>query len=252
MKLKRIFGFSLIAAIAVSAACSQLKEQPVVDFVMKDFKAESSPNCKGDSACASFEVQYPEFLGLDTTVRQSINDRINYILNDSTGEVKSVQAMSEDFINDFNAFRKEMPGFDLGWYFRGQVKVLISSDTLISLQVDTESFTGAAHASYTTNFVNVEPKTGTAYLLDAMLRAGYKDELNRLGLEELRSQIETSGDSLALPDLQDGSFELNDNYGFRKEGIVFYFNTYEFGYFQQADGPVEILIPYEKLQDWIK
>jgi len=251
MTFKQVLGSSLVTFMIAVAGCSQLKEQPVVDFVMKDYKAESTPGCKGDSVCALFEIQYPDFLGLDSNVRKSINDRVYYILNGSTEQPKSLESMGTDFISDFNGFVKEMPGFDLGWYFHGQVKVLISSDTLISLQVDTESFTGGAHASYTTNFVNIEPKTGTAFLLDAMLRPGFREELNRLGEEDFRSQVDLGErDSLALPELLEGSFELNDNYGFRKEGVVFYFNSYELGSF--LDGPVEILIPYEKLQDWIK
>jgi len=247
MKFQKTFG--LILTLGLLASCGQLKEKPVVDFVMKDFKVETSGGCKGDSTCVSFEVQYPEFMGVDSAVRKSITDRVNYILNGSAGEPKSLQQMGDDFIKDFQDFLKEMPGYDLGWYFRGQVKVLISSDTLISLQVDTESFTGGVHPTYTTNFVNVEPKTGTVFLLDAMLRPGYNDELNRLGEEDLRNQLELGeADSLALPEMADGNFQLNDNYGFRKEGIVFYFNDYEVGSF--AEGPIEILIPYETIQDW--
>jgi hypothetical protein len=249
MTLKQTYGFALITMVA--ASCSQLKEKPVVDFVMKDFKVETAGGCNGDSTCVSFEVQYPDFLGLDTTVRKGITEKVNYILNGSAGEAKSLKEMGDDFVKDFESFTKEMPGYDLGWYFRGQVKVLISSDTLISLQIDTESFTGGVHPTYATNFVNVEPKTGTAFLLDAMLRPGYQEELNRLGEEDLRNQLELGeSDSLALPELADGKFELNDNYGFRKEGIVFYFNDYEVGSF--AEGPIEIIIPYEVLQDWKK
>lgn len=245
----KVSGFALI--ITVLAACSQLKEKPVVDFVMKDFKAESSPNCKGDSTCVLFEVQYPEFLGLDTAVRKAITDRVNYILNGSTGEPVSLDQMANELIKDYEDFRKDMPEFDLGWYFRGKVKVLISSDTLISLQVDTDEFTGAAHSTYTTHFVNVEPKTGTAFLLDAMLRPGYQEELGRLGREELRNQLELAqNDSLPLPEGEEGFPELTDNYGFRKEGIVFFFNDYMAG--AMADGSTEIIIPYEKLRDWMK
>jgi hypothetical protein len=250
MTLRKTIWF--ITIVALATACGKLKEEPlVVDFVMKDFKKQTAGGCNGDSICVSFEVQYPEFVGLDTAVRASITERVNYILNGSQEEPKSLEEMGNDFIKDFESFIKEMPGYDLGWYFRGQVKVLISSDTLISLQVDTESFTGGVHPSYTTNFVNVEPKTGTAFLLDAMLRPGYKDELNRLGEEDLRGQLELADtDSLAMPELADGKFQLNDNYGFRKEGIVFYFNDYEVGSF--AEGPIEILIPYETIQEWKK
>ncbi len=229
------------------ASCSRFQENPiVVDFVMKDYKFESTPGCPADSTCASFEVTVPVFNNLDSTVSKSLNEKVNYILNGSTGEPRDLELIGADFIRDFRQVSKDIPGYDMGWYFKGKVHVLILSDTLISLQVDTESFTGGAHASFTTNFVNIEPKTGTAFLLDAMLRPGYQDELNRLGEEDLRQQLLTGvGDSTEV-ELPEGSFQLNENYGFRKEGVVFYFNDYDLGAF--AEGPVEVLIPYEKLE----
>lgn len=249
MKVKSVVGIVLLMSAVIS--CSKLKERPVIDFAMKDFKKESSPGCIAESAaCASFEVQYPRFMGIDSTVQHSIDDKVNFILAESTGEPKPLDLLAGDFIRDFNQFVKEMPDYGLGWYFRGKVQVLISSDTLISLQIDTESFTGGAHASYTTNFVNVDPKTGTNYLLDAMLRTGYQDELNRLGEEDFRTQAAgTENDSLGFA-FPDGKFQLNENYGFRKEGIVFYFNDYEIASYEE--GPTEILIPYEKLEGWIR
>lgn len=248
MSWKKAFGFFFVAG-ALVASCGKLQEKPVVDFALKDFKVESRPGCKQDDSipCAIFQVQYPVFLSLDTNVRRAIATRVNYFLDNSAGE-KTLEEIGRDFIADFEQFVKDMPNFGLSWYLNGYVEVMVASDTLISLRVDSESFTGGAHASYTTNFVNIDPKTGTAYLLDAMLRAGYEDELNRLAEEDLQEQLGLS-DSVDGPALE-GSFRLNDNYGFRKEGIVFYFNDYEVPPF--AEGPTEVLIPYEKLQGWIK
>jgi hypothetical protein len=42
---------------------------------------------------------------------------------------------------------------------------------------------------------------------------------------------------------------MNDNYGFTTQGIVFVFNSYEIASY--AEGPTEILIPYEKIRDWL-
>ncbi|HEX8059785.1 MAG TPA: DUF4163 domain-containing protein, partial [Cyclobacteriaceae bacterium] len=256
MKLKKSLGFSLVVALAALASCAKLREKPVVDFVMQDFKAESAPNCREDSACATFQVQYPEFLGVDTTVGKSIANRVvnhfsNAIAVDASAQPGSLQQLGNDFVKDFKDFTSEEPGYDLGWYFRGQVTVLISSDTLISLQVDSETFTGGAHANYSTNFVNIEPKNGTEFLLDQMLRPGYRDDLNRLAAEELERQLQLNQtDSLESTGFDDGTFEFNNNYGFRKEGIVFYFDVSEFG--SPVDDPVEIIIPYEKLRGWMK
>jgi hypothetical protein len=252
MILKKVFGaFIVVAALAVS--CGKLQEKPVVDFAMKSFKVESRANCdESDSIpCASFEVQYPVFLSLDTNVRNAISNRVAYIINGSQGETKSLEQTGGDFLKDFEAFMKEMPNYGLSWYFIGHVDVMVASDTLISLEVSSESFTGGVHASYTTNYVNIDPKTGTAYLLDAMLRAGYEDELNRLASEDVQEQLGLTGnDSIDGPDFPQEPFKLNENYGFRKEGIVFFFNEHELPSF--AEGPTEILIPYEKLQGWIK
>jgi hypothetical protein len=252
MTVKHSVGLSLVIAFLALSACSKLKEQPVVDYVMKDFKAESTPGCKWDSdtACAILQVQYPEFIGLDTTVRKAITDRIVFALDDS-GRSGSLQQLGQDFVNEYNAFMKDMPTYDLGWYSNSQANVLISSDTLISIQIESSSFTGGPHENHFTTFVNVDPKTGTEFLIDAMLRPGFQEDLNRLGEEEFRNQLASGEtDSLAMPNLLDGEFQLPDNYGFRKEGIVFYFNNYDLGSF--LDGPFEILIPYEKLRDWMK
>jgi hypothetical protein len=252
MIVKHKVGLSLALAVLALSACSKLKEQPVVDYVMKDFKAESIPGCKwdSDSVCAIFQVQYPDFIGLDTTTRNSITDRIVFALDD-TGKTNSFEQLGGDFVNDYKDFLKDMPDYDLGWYSTNDVSVMISSDTLISLQVESGSFTGGPHENRFTTFVNIEPKTGTEYLIDEMLRPGFQDDLNRLGEEEFRNQLRSGEtDSLATLNLPDDEFKLPDNYGFRKEGIVFYFNSYELGSF--LDGPFEILIPYEKLRDWMK
>lgn len=250
MTLKKALGLFVVAG-ALIVSCGKLQEKPVVDFALNEFKVESRPGCNQDDSipCATFRIRYPVFLSLDTNVRHSIATRVNYFFDNSAGE-KPLEQVGADFITDFQQFTKDMPDFGLSWYFNGNVEVMVASDTLISLRVDTEWFTGGAHASYATNFVNIDPKTGTTYLLDAMLRAGYEGELNRLAEDDLREQLGiNNNDSIEGRDL-DGGFKLNENYGFRKEGIVFFFNDYEVPSF--AEGPMEILIPYEKLEGWIR
>ncbi len=76
---------------------------------MQDFKVESSPNCREDSACATFQIQYPEFVSLDTTVRRSITDRIaNNLPRPFDGPVhpESLEQLGNDFINEFKDFIK--------------------------------------------------------------------------------------------------------------------------------------------------
>jgi hypothetical protein len=241
-----------IVFILLVASCGNLKESSEITFEMTSFKLETTPGCKPDSSgCAVYEVEHPRFTGLDSATINAINERIDFWLGGGTPEnTQSMRELGASFVTEYNQFLNDMPGYGLGWYFKGKVNVLIASDSLISLQVDTEEFTGAAHASFATNFVNIDPKTGTAFLLGAMLRNGYENELNRLGEEDLRQQMAVDeADSTSL-NFGDEGFKLNDNYGFRPEGIVFYFNTYELASY--AEGPTEVLIPYELLRDWRK
>lgn len=250
----RIALLSLLA-VGLFVSCERLKEDRALTFEMKSFRLESSPGCSSDTtACATFQVDYPVFSGLDSLAIKAINARIEYWLGGGAeGIPKNMVVLGNDFIRDFEQFKSEMPEYGMGWNMEANVSVLLASDSLISLQVDVESFTGGAHGSYVTNFINIEPTTGTAYLLDSFLKPGYEEVLNRLGEEDFRSQRELE-QSASLEEagfnFPSNEFKLNDNYGFRKEGIVFFFNSYEIAAY--AEGPTEILIPYEELRDWYK
>lgn len=235
--------------------CSTLREERVPAYSMETFLLESEDGCESDTIpCARFQVVYPRFTNLDTLASAAIQRNIEYWLGGGAeGEARSMSILGSDFMRDFSQFKRDMTEYGLGWNFEANISVLIASDSLISLQVDTESFTGGAHGSYATNFINIEPQTGTAYLLDAFLKPGYEETLNQIGERDFRRQRDLDG-SASLEDagfsFPSNQFRLNDNYGFRKEGVVFFFNSYEIAAY--VEGPTEILIPYEELRDWYK
>ena len=251
--MRVIFAAAFVSAFAIG--CGQLtKTNKEYTFEMQNFLRESRPGCVPDTIpCASVNVTIPRFIGLDTSVQGAIDARIASMLSETLdqGSPKPIQGLADDFISDFEAFVGENPDLGLGWYYTARTKVLIATDTLISLQVDSDVFTGGAHGSYATRFINVDPTTGTAYLLDALLKPGYQELLTGLAYEDFKQQRGFEADSVGVESVDEGvPFELNDNYGFRKEGIVFFYNIYEIGAY--AEGPTEIMIPYERLAGWFK
>ena len=72
--------------------------------------------------------------------------------------------------------------------------------------------------------------------------------------EQIFRQVKEIPDTASLNEnyfeFADDTFQLNKNYGFRKEGIVFYYNNYEIAPY--AAGPSEVLIPYERIREWLK
>ena len=127
------------------------------------------------------------------------------------------------------------------------------SDTLISITVAQDYYTGGAHGGAETYFINVNPKTGAEFTLDNLFKTGYQEALTNAG-EQIFRKVHELPDTASLNEnyyeFPDDKFQLNQNYGFRKDGIVFYYNNYEIAPY--AAGPTEVVIPYESVRTWIK
>jgi hypothetical protein len=239
-------------AVFIGGCTSLKKEEVPAPFTMETFKVESEGGCASDSiACASFEVVYPIFPDMNEKIQGDLRNMINRMIEGEEG--KTIEQKGQDFISDFKNFQTEMPDNELGWSSSTEVSVLVYSDSLLSLQVESDVFTGGAHGSHLVRFINIDPATGRPYLLDSFLRPGYIEFLGEVGEEEFRKERELDpGVSLeeAGFSFPENQFFLNGNYGFRKEGIVFFYNGYEVASY--ADGPTEIIIPYERLVGWYK
>jgi hypothetical protein len=247
------FTVGVFILLVFFPACTSLKkEEALAPFKMETFKVESEGGCSSDTiACASFEVIYPTFPDLNEKVKGELQNSINKMIDGKEG--KTIEEKGRDFISDFKKFEAELPDNELGWSSSTNVSVLIYSDSLISLQVDTDVFTGGAHGSHLVRYINIEPQTSRPFLLDSFLKPGYMEFLREAGEEEFRAEREL-GPEVSLEEagfsFPDNRFSLNDNYGFSKEGIVFFFNGYEVAAY--AEGPTAIVIPYEKLVGWYK
>jgi hypothetical protein len=251
----RVALVSVVLAFLLGS-CGQFQktEETKALFEMKLYHAESA-DCKSDSsACTTFDVSYPEFTQLDSAVSREIKHKLSAFLSGGQeGKEISIEEGGKNFIKEYEQSIAELPDFAVAWYYKGEANVLIASDSLISIQVDADVFTGGAHGMFSTSFINVDAKTGNLYLLDRILKPGYQDYLNELGEEEFRKEKEIA-DTTTLEEagfeFAENKFFLNENYGFRKEGIVFVYNSYEIAAYVM--GPTELVIPYEKLRGWFK
>ncbi|HEY8938116.1 MAG TPA: DUF3298 domain-containing protein [Cyclobacteriaceae bacterium] len=223
---------------------------------MKSFRLESMGGCKGDMmACASYTIEYPVFTGLDNVVNDSLKIKMAEAVDTDNPEndTLSFEATGRSFIEDYESTKDEFPDVNIGWFYKASVTVNILSDTLISLTASNESFTGGAHGSYGTYFINLEPSTGKSITLHDVLKPGYEDTLHKLGEEEFKKSVQID-DSTSYADIgfefPDDQFQLNDNYGFTNKGIRFVFNVYEIGPY--ALGSREVFIPYDKIKNWLK
>lgn len=252
-----LLSLSLVAMLVISCGKKEeKKEQPVAAYEMKTFRLESAGGCKVDTTrCASYEIEYPEFKSLSKAANDSLMRKITESVDTGNPEIDSLsmQAAGKNFIDDFERTKKEFPESALGWFYKASVNINVMSDTLISLESNTEYFTGGAHGGYGTYFINIKPSTGETVKLSDVFKTGFEEELRLIAETEFRKALEAA-DTTSFEEegfeFTDNQFTLNDNYGFTKDGIVFVFNVYEIGPY--VSGAQEVLIPYNKIKHRMK
>lgn len=244
----------LVAACGVKEKKEEVKQQ--ITFFMKTFKKESGSGCTADSlACASYEVEYPVFSGLDSAVVKQIHKQITAMVSMGNPEMegKPMDSIAADFFAGFEEFGNEMEGEVMGWYYGATATVEVLTDSLISISVQDEYFTGGAHGGSGVYYININPKKGVPFTLTHFFKDGYQEPLTKLAEAAFRKEREldsTTSFSENGFEFPDDKFQLNENYGFTKEGIVFFYNSYEVAPY--VLGPTSITVPYTSIQEWIK
>lgn len=249
----------LAVSIVVVASCTmreKKEEKAPVTYTMTSFRLESAGGCATDStACASYEIEYPVFTGLDSIVNTIISRRILQTADMGNPEQrgKTMEEVAHDFIQDFEKFTKEFPDPSGGWYYGANVSVVLLNDSLLTLATQDEYFTGGAHGGGGKYFINVDPRNGRDLTLEDFFKPGYEAALTAVGEQAFRKAREMA-DTTSLQqqafEFPDNKFQLNKNYGFTPDGVTFYYNSYEVASY--AAGPTEIQIPYTALTAWRK
>ena len=244
-----------MAAMLIMGCEGKRADEPAtstISYELTRFRVESKDGCEADTArCAYYEVSYPVFTGIDTAVANVLMRRIASNVNMGNPEAarKTMQEIGGQFVDDYDQFKKEMPDDAMGWSYEARIDVEVLTDTLLTLSVTENYFTGGAHGGYGKYFININPGTGEDVTLDRFFKPGYNDALRRIADQAFRELYELA-DTASLQDnmfeFPDDRFELNRNYGFTKHGLVFYYNSYEIAPY--AAGPSEVIIPYESLQ----
>jgi hypothetical protein len=250
--MKRLLLLTLSSFFLCCCQKSEEVSAPVVTYELTNFRIESQGGCRADSArCASYEVSFPVFKGLDSVVVQTLMKRVDASVSMGNPEAQgeSMQMIGKKFVNDFDDFRKEMPDYGLGWYYEARVEVEVLTDTLLTLSITEEYFTGGAHGGHGKYFVNINPKTGADFTLDNYFKPDAREALRQIADRQFR-RVHQLADTTSLQanmfEFPNDRFELSQNYGFTREGLLFYYNSYEIAAY--AAGPSEVLIPYDSMK----
>lgn len=252
----------LFVSLSLSVPVSSLANPSPVTFTQRKVEQRFG-SCKQpemNSECALIQVEYPEFTApsnpkLAQTINQHLmKDILNHILLEDEPYPTLDIAVKE--YGKLYLSSKPYDGMSerLGWNIEIDGKVYFQSNGLVSVGLKSTGFLGGAHPLTQVYYYNFDLHTGQVLkVTDLLAQPTAAEKLNQMGekyfrqARDLKPTADLEGEGLEFPKKH---FQLNNNFCFTPQGMIFYFNPYEIAAY--AYGPTKITIPYAELKPLLK
>ncbi len=219
---------------------------------------QKSGDCEnnGSGNCAKIKIEYIVLKNLpDLSAMEKINSKIQKKLLRPIGRERSnknFEVLMQNFIDEYNNFKKEFPEAKQEWEIDRKAKNNFNDDNILSCTFSEYSYLGGAHPNTFLTLTNFNLKSGEIIELPDILIDGYLDELNNIAEPIFRKEKELTED-INLTEagfwFDDDKFGVSNNFTIGKDGLTFYYNSYEITAY--AYGPTELFIPYKSIKKLI-
>jgi hypothetical protein len=215
------------------------------------FKARAT-DCgnKADSNCTVVKFKYPNFIG-QKTLNDTIVHKLVTLFQLSEKPDTSLAELSKKFLADYLSFKQENKSglfYSLDCYAR----IIRQDSSLTTLETGGYVFTGGAHPSSYTGFINWNTKTNKSITLNDLV-APFAYQKLKATAESIFRTNEKLSDTTSLANnyfFKDNKFALNDNFSITPTGLRFLYNQYEIKPY--AAGTTELIIPYSKIKSLLR
>jgi hypothetical protein len=193
--------------------------------------------------CAQRSVELLTFELNDKSVAQKINSLLTKTI---TGKASGIQAV-KNYVNQV----KETNAVDLEEnLFQETVicSVKDSSNNFLCLAIASDYYAlGAAHGSFTMNFINFDLATGNKITLDELIEPSNFKALKSLAKKKFLQQ---NGEEGWWFTTEDQPFELAEVFALERKGIRFIYQQYEIGPY--SAGLPEVFLSKEEVKSLLK
>lgn len=203
----------------------------------------------------SIFISYPELIE-KTPLADSLSKLILLGITSSENTAPNLEAYADSFIYNYELFSKEMQE-TMAWYMNLEVKVEHNSPNIFSIGAYDDEFTGGAHPNGYVIYTNLNRKTGEVISLSDIFKSGTLKTLNTIAEKLFREQNEIAPNIkldeagyFVFNEEKLGTFSINNNFLLTKDGIRFYYNTYEIAPY--VVGPSSVFIRWEMLSQILK
>lgn len=225
-----------------------------LSFENETFEEKSTIPCETD--CPKITIDIP-IAKKFPVVADSINKKvfavvkeIIYFGEDST-KVNDYKSLSKSFIASYEEMHQKFPNDTFGWEGKITGNVEFESDQIINIKIDHYTFTGGAHGYQGFRSLLFNRKTGKVIFNDQIFKN--EKDFKAFAEKEFRAKYhipENANINATGLMFENDKFQLPQNIFYTSEGLLLYYNSYEAASY--ADGPKEILFPYDKVSKFLK
>lgn len=183
-----------------------------------------------EEGCASIEFNYLKFTNVP--FKEKINDYIlNSMLSNYIGDSVPVdfKELETAYYTDFENAVNDTDEFKPSWEIYESVEVYNTFKNVLCLHFDNYQYLGGAHGIATNRYISFNLETGNVMKFDDFFKKGGKEFVGKLMEDQYRAFMGIpEGDPLNEDGgLFDDYILPNDNFIFRNDSVVFFFNPYE-------------------------
>ena len=241
--MKKLFGTVLL--LLLSFGC---ENEGKLTFEPLEMQGEA---CSG---CPKIEIQIPRALD-DLAVSEAINrgmeeEVISLLSFDGGEEIDTAEKAMSSFTDSYKELKAKFPD-EIRWEAKISAKVIHEDENIVSIQLDSYTYTGGAHGYGATTFLNFDKRKGTE--LENWELFEDPEGFQKFAETKFRIQENIPQDQNinATGFMFEGdSFHLANNIGYTEDGIQLVYNQYEVASF--ADGPIVLTLPYAEVNQYLK
>lgn len=230
-----------------------IANEPAPQTVSYQFEMKSihQKACE-ESQCAEVSITFPEFsqpVSVYPRFNHLIKEKLSGAISDYVLDAKNNESLDElitHFLKSYDEFKANFPESTTPWTISTDIVVTYSCQDYISMSINTSSYTGGAHSNASVNYLNMSSQGEKINNLNFFITS--IDQLKSLAEKKFREEQHLGAtESLSEKgfNFEKDEFALPENFGFTKEGLVFFYNPYEIAPY--AEGPLTVTISFTEL-----
>lgn len=203
---------------------------------------------------AVIAINYPKAIGTKA-VSEKINQKIEHVIANEMNmadtpenDISVSQAVSQ-FDDEYKTFKNDFQDTNQQWEVDVEGKVVYESPEVICISLQSYIDTGGAHGNTRITYLNFNPETGALLKQNDII--SNLTEFKKIAEKAFQEQTKPKDNDETIEDFFFGEdFQLPENIGFTKEGLLLLYNNYEIASY--AQGVTKIVLPYNDTKGFLK